>query len=183
MFFNEKLKVIVYISLCYWQGLHLHCLTCIKFSGERFAVFPRQRWTIPAMMMRRSARTFVMEKISVTLAANLTLEQLIAVRKPERRKWKPVLSGEFPHRWGWPLWVWRRLQAGRTPGRRARGCSWRRWGQWWRCRPAWWRGGQPRDRGRPGGDRRRIWCRRSHPQTWEQIGEPSLVNMPWDTVL
>ena len=60
--------------------------TCINLSAERFSVFPRQRWTIPAMMMRKSVRTFVMEKISVTLAANLTLEQLIAVRKPERRK-------------------------------------------------------------------------------------------------
>ena len=49
------------------------------------------RWTNPAMMMRTRAKTLVMEKISVTLAAALTLEQLIAVRKPERTKMiKPV---------------------------------------------------------------------------------------------
>ena len=41
------------------------------------------RWTNPAMMMRTRAKTLVMEKISVTLAAILTLEQLIAVSKPE----------------------------------------------------------------------------------------------------
>ena len=33
--------------------------------------------------MRTSAKTLVMEKISVTLAATFTLEQLMAVSKPE----------------------------------------------------------------------------------------------------